>query len=99
MGDMSKDGRFSHIASDPKFKTIPRSQRKVKIDKRFQGMFKDKRFKMNYTVDKRGKPISRTSNEDLGHYYALSSSSGSEEEDEKSDTDDKDHSPVSLQSK
>lgn len=93
MGDLSKDGRFSHIASDPRFKTIPRSQRQVKIDKRFQGMFKDKRFKMNYTVDKRGKPISRTSNEDLERYYALSSSSESEDanDDDDDGIDDESH--------
>ncbi|XP_034239620.1 ESF1 homolog [Thrips palmi] len=99
MGDMAKDGRFSHIASDPRFKTIPRSQRQVKIDKRFQGMFKDERFKMNYTVDKRGKPISRTSNEDLERYYALSSSESEEEEDNDKDSDDKDHPSILPQLK
>lgn len=79
MGDSIKDSRFSHIANDPRFKTIPRSQRQVKIDKRFQSMFKDKRFKIKYTVDKRGRPISRTSNEDLERYYALSSGSSDSE--------------------
>ena len=84
------DGRFAHIANDPRFKTIPRSQRQVKIDKRFQAMFKDKRFKMKYTVDKRGRPMSRTSNEDLERYYALSSAS-SESESDADDVDDPSH--------
>lgn len=82
MGDSSKDSRFAHIANDPRFKTIPRAQRQVKIDKRFQAMFKDKRFKMKYTVDKRGRPMSRTSNEDLERFYALSSGSSDSEDDD-----------------
>jgi hypothetical protein len=45
-------------------------------------MFKDKRFKVNYTIDKRGRPISHTSSEDLKRYYALSS-----DEDEDSDSE------------
>lgn len=87
MGDVTKDKRFSHIANDPRFKTIPRSQRRVKIDKRFESMFKDKRFKLKYTVDKRGRPISRTSNEDLNNYYELSSGD-SDSEDEEADDDE-----------
>lgn len=77
-----EDKRFSHIISDPKFRRIPKGERKIKIDKRFQSMFKDKQFKVKYTVDKRGRPINHTSTEDLKRYYELSSSS-SEEEDEE----------------
>jgi hypothetical protein len=78
MEEIIKDSRFSHIVVDPRFKRISRREKKVKIDKRFQSMFKDKSFKVNYTVDKRGRPITQTSNEDLKKYYALSS----EDEDE-----------------
>jgi len=88
MEDIMKDGRFSHIAVDPRFKRIPKLEQKIKIDKRFQSMFKDKRFKINYTVDKRGRPVSHTSKEDLKRYYALSSDDDSESEVTKNDSSD-----------
>ncbi|XP_018319855.1 ESF1 homolog [Agrilus planipennis] len=86
---MENDSRFSHIATDPKFRRIPKSERKVKIDKRFQSMFKDKQFKVKYTTDKRGRPVNHTSNEDLKRYYDLSSESESEEstDTEKNDSE------------
>lgn len=86
MEDIMKDGRFSHIALDPRFKRIPKLEQKIKIDKRFQSMFKDKRFKINYTVDKRGRPVSHTSKEDLKRYYALSSDEDSESEETKNNS-------------
>lgn len=80
---MDKDERFKHIATDPKFRRIPKAERKVKIDKRFQGMFKDEKFKVKYTVDKRGRPVNHNSTEDLKRYYELSSSDS-----EDSDSDE-----------
>lgn len=68
------DDRFKHIATDPRFRGVPKSQRKVKIDKRFTGMFDDKRFKLKYVMDKRGRPIHHTTSEDLKKYYEVSSS-------------------------
>nr|XP_012233213.1 PREDICTED: ESF1 homolog [Linepithema humile] len=56
-----------------------RLREKVKIDHRFKDMFKDKKFTVKYTIDKRGRPINQTTTEDLRKYYDLSSS---EEEDE-----------------
>jgi len=88
MEDIMKDGRFSHITLDPRFKRIPKLEQKIKIDKRFQSMFKDKRFKINYSVDKRGRLVSRTSKEDLKRYYALSSDEDSESEITKNDCSD-----------
>ncbi|CAG9840016.1 unnamed protein product [Diabrotica balteata] len=72
-----EDSRFTHIKTDPKFRRIPKKERKVKIDKRFQSMFNDKKFKVKYTIDKRGRPVNHTSNEDLKRYYELSSESES----------------------
>jgi len=89
MDEVMKDERFKHIAKDPRFKRIPQSQRKVKIDKRFQSMFEDKRFKVKYTVDKRGRPINKTSSEDLQKFYQLTSSSDEEESDTDEETDSK----------
>ena len=81
MDKVKKDPRFAHIAKDPKFRRMKVSQRKVQIDKRFEGMFNDKSFKLKYSVDKRGRPMQKSTNEDLRKYYALNESD--EEEDEK----------------
>lgn len=80
-GRRIEDDRFKHIATDPRFRGVPRSQRKVKIDNRFASMFDDKRFKLKYVMDKRGRPIHSTTTEDLKKYYAVESSSDSENDD------------------
>ena len=50
-------------------------------------MFHDKKFKLKYSVDKRGRPINTTTNENLKKFYELSSETESdndkEEEEEK----------------
>ncbi|XP_047359852.1 ESF1 homolog [Vespa velutina] len=74
MDESITDKRFAHITRDPKFRRIPKIERKIKIDKRFQSMFKDKKFAIKYTIDKRGKPINQTSMENLRKYYELTSS-------------------------
>ncbi|XP_063229279.1 ESF1 homolog isoform X2 [Bacillus rossius redtenbacheri] len=81
MDDILNDKRFSHIVSDPRYKRIPKLERKVKIDKRFQSMFNDKRFTVKYTVDKRGRPVNNSTTEDLRRYYDMSSDSQSDDED------------------
>lgn len=74
MESIISDTRFAHIASDPQFKRTPWSTRKIKIDKRFQSMFSDKKFIVKYTVDKRGRPVNQSSTENFRKYYELSSS-------------------------
>ncbi len=76
------DERFLRVQKDPRFWEMPEKERKIKIDKRFQSMFHDKRFKVKYTVDKRGRPINHTSTEDLKRFYKLSDSEDEEEEEE-----------------
>lgn len=71
MGDILKDNRFSKYLNDPRYRQIPKHERKVKIDKRFESMFKDEKFKVKYSVDKRGRPINETSTENLRKYYEL----------------------------
>lgn len=71
---MLKDARFAHIAKDPKYRRIPKAERKVKIDRRFKDMFKDKKFTLKYTVDKRGRPVNQTTTENLRKFYDLPSS-------------------------
>lgn len=72
--EILNDGRFSCVARDPRFWEMPEKERKVKIDKRFRAMFHDKKFKLRYTVDKRGRPVNYTSAENLRKFYALSES-------------------------
>ncbi|CAH0715664.1 unnamed protein product, partial [Brenthis ino] len=81
MSDILKDSRFAKYLNDPRYRQIPKHERKVKIDKRFQSMFNDEKFKVKYTVDKRGRPINETSTENLRKYYDL------DESDEDSDDD------------
>ncbi|XP_033219217.1 ESF1 homolog [Belonocnema kinseyi] len=78
MDKILKDDRFTHIFNDPKFRRIPKNERKVKIDKRFQSMFKDKKFSVNSTIDKRGKPSVQSSGENLRKYYNISDSEDDE---------------------
>ncbi|XP_074628281.1 ESF1 homolog [Acropora palmata] len=83
---MEEDPRFAHVASDPRFKRMPRKEKKVKIDERFQKMFTDKNFTVNYFVDKRGSKVKNTSKEDLDKFYSLSDES--EEEDEEAEEEE-----------
>lgn len=82
MSDILKDNRFAKYLNDPRYRQIPKHERKVKIDKRFQSMFSDEKFKVKYSVDKRGRPVNETSTENLRKYYELE-----ESDDETSDED------------
>lgn len=72
--DLTSDQRFSRVTKDPRFWEMPEKEKKIKIDKRFQAMFHDKKFNLKYTVDKRGRPMSHNTTEDLKRYYDLSDS-------------------------
>ncbi|GAB6020676.1 hypothetical protein CHUAL_003345 [Chamberlinius hualienensis] len=90
MDDALKDERFKHIVNDPRFRSLSKNQRKVKIDNRFHSMFSDKQFKVKYSVDKRGRPESTSTDEKLRKYYELSSSED-ESDDDESKSDNKAH--------
>ncbi|CAH0585821.1 unnamed protein product [Chrysodeixis includens] len=93
MGDILKDSRFTKYLNDPKYRQIPKHERKVKIDKRFQSMFNDEKFKVKYTVDKRGRPVNETSTENLRKYYEVDDSDESSSDEAEEDVqDDKDES-------
>ncbi|KAM9589386.1 ESF1 homolog [Trichechus inunguis] len=72
--EIMSDQRFKRVTKDPRFWEMPEKDKKVKIDKRFRAMFHDKKFKLNYAVDKRGRPINHSTTEDLKRYYDLSDS-------------------------
>lgn len=86
----SNDKRFSKIALDPKFKRIPKAERKVKIDKRFQSIFNDKRFKVKYTIDKRGRPLRGSTTEDFKKFYHMSDEEQDDEDHTNSEDSDED---------
>lgn len=89
------DQRFAHLVNDPRFKGIPRTEKKVKIDKRFQSMFSDERFNVKHVVDKYGRKVQQKSeSEELRKYYEL----GSEEEEEEGEEKDKDESGSEVDS-
>ncbi|XP_062565523.1 ESF1 homolog [Armigeres subalbatus] len=79
------DVRFAHLVNDPRFKGIPKSEKKVKIDKRFQSMFKDEKFNVKHTVDKYGRKVKQTESDELRKYYEMGSESSEGEEQEGHD--------------
>ena len=84
---MSSDKRFDKVFSDPRFMVAPKKVSKVKIDSRFQGMFKEKQFNVVAKVDKYGKKVNKKDNHVLKNYYtgeqSGDSSSSGEDDDEK----------------
>lgn len=90
MDSALNDKRFANIGKDPRFRRVPASTRKVVVDKRFNAMFNDRKFKLKYTVDKRGKPSTLTSSEQLKNYYEIESDESEKEDDEDESNDDAD---------
>ena len=80
------DNRFSRVVQDPRFKKIPRVERQVKIDARFEKMFTDKSFHTKFSRDKRGKRLDGNKVEDLDKFYELK-----HKEDERGDTGEGDY--------
>lgn len=76
-----KDKRFAHLINNPRFKTIPKRETKVKIDDRFKSMFKDPKFSIKYNVDKYGRKINKKSTDNLQDYYDIEKSGSSEDDD------------------
>ncbi|XP_053317324.1 ESF1 homolog isoform X2 [Spea bombifrons] len=81
--DTALDTRFSRVTKDPRFWEMPEKDKKIKIDKRFQSMFHDKKFNLKYTVDKRGRPMNHSTKEDLKRFYDLSDTDEDEVGDEE----------------
>ena len=70
-----EDERFSRFTTDPKFRSVSKREKKLKIDPRFKHVFTDKRFdNKKVGVDKRGRPKSFASKESYEKFYRLGSS-------------------------
>ena len=81
------DQRFARFSTDPKFRTAPKRQKKLKIDPRFQHVFTDERFNnKKIGVDKRGRPKSYASKESYEQYYRVESSGDSSSDEEGTET-------------
>ncbi|XP_051039237.1 ESF1 homolog isoform X1 [Phodopus roborovskii] len=87
--EIMNDQRFRRVSKDPRFWEMPEKDRKVKIDKRFRAMFHDKKFKLSYAVDKRGRPINHSTTEDLKRFYDLSDSDSDLSDEESKDLNQK----------
>ncbi|KAK6621344.1 hypothetical protein RUM43_011650 [Polyplax serrata] len=91
MEELTKDSRFSHVVKDAKFRNLPKKHVKVKIDKRFQSMFHDKKFQLKYKVDKRGRSAQIGNTDNLKKYYEVSESESDESEEEDEIDASKEH--------
>lgn len=80
----SGSGGFQRI---PDFGKCQKRTEKSKLTRGFEPCFMTKKFKLNYAVDKRGRPISHSTTEDLKRFYDLSDSDSdlSDEESKVSD--------------
>lgn len=72
---MADDKRFSGLARDPKYRSMPRRLLKTRVDSRFSAMFTDERFVSKASVDKWGRPVVQTSSGDLHEFYDKDSDS------------------------
>ncbi|XP_037545539.1 ESF1 homolog [Nematolebias whitei] len=86
---LEEDERFLRVQKDPRFWEMPKKEHKIKIDERFKSMFHDERFKVKYTVDKRGRPFSHCSTDDLKRFYNLSDEEEEEEGSKAAEKKDK----------
>jgi hypothetical protein len=84
-----KDERFARVATERKFRSVGRKQRKVQIDQRFQAMFSEPRFVSRCSVDKRGRPTSFSSKENFKKYYDLKDSDESDSDDDNEEVEEK----------
>lgn len=67
----AKDSRFEQAYSDPKFRRIPTKQKKIVIDDRFADMLTQPNFQLTTKVDKRGRPVQHSAEDELKRFYQL----------------------------
>ncbi|XP_013090830.2 ESF1 homolog [Biomphalaria glabrata] len=87
MEEIKNDPRFAHIATDPIFRSMPKTKRKIKIDSRFHSLFTNSDFsiKTDKPIDKRGRPVldwAKKSKNAMERFYHCDSDSDDDHEDE-----------------
>lgn len=91
MSKKEADDRFSKLTSDPRFRTYRKVDKKLKVDSRFKSMFTENKFKLKYSMDKRGKNKKHLISDDYKKFYRLSDEEDAEQKDaeqEKHETGD-----------
>ncbi|XP_055383126.1 ESF1 homolog [Condylostylus longicornis] len=83
MSNIWEDSRFSNLLRDSRFKNLPTYKKQIKIDKRFKSMFDEAKFNSKQGVDKYGRPLLNSNEDELKKYYDIDSDGNSEEEIEK----------------
>eukprot|EP00961_Rhodomonas_salina_P124859 1682832-Rhodomonas_salina.1 len=77
--DEVTDSRFKVQHADPRFQSVPKSKRKVKVDDRFKAMLDtNSSFGRKSITDKYGRKVKHEIKEDLGQFYDID-----DEEEEK----------------
>ncbi|KAI2804776.1 hypothetical protein RDWZM_008073 [Blomia tropicalis] len=79
-----QDERFAKVFSDPRFRTLRKTDKTLKIDNRFKSMFTEDKFKLKYSMDKRGKSKKHLISEDYKKFYRLSDDENGKEIDSQS---------------
>ncbi|CUS10169.1 unnamed protein product [Tuber aestivum] len=75
------DERFTPIHSDPRFALPRRKDAKLKVDKRFERMYKDESFAAKASVDRYGRKIGKDAGkEEIKRYYHISDEEDEDEE-------------------
>ncbi|KAI0987270.1 hypothetical protein GJ496_009611 [Pomphorhynchus laevis] len=85
------DDRYKEVITDPRFKRLPKSKRKLKVDKRFKSMFEDKEFQMQKRRDARGAILPKVKENFEKFYDVEESSAESCSQDKFSDQSSDDH--------
>jgi hypothetical protein len=86
---LQMDDRYSEITTNPLFREIARKERKVVLDKRFKGIFNDKRFATTESkIDKHGRPIVFGKHESLEMVYEMDSDESDTSESEAEEATD-----------
>ncbi|CAD5234646.1 unnamed protein product [Bursaphelenchus xylophilus] len=73
--------RVAQLQTNPVFHEMPKREKKVKLDPRFQKMFSDERFASTSSkIDRRGRPVNDKTQEELKNIYEIDENSTSEDE-------------------
>ncbi|KAI9138893.1 hypothetical protein BKA69DRAFT_1089162 [Paraphysoderma sedebokerense] len=81
---ITTDSRFSHVHNDPRFMRPKKKDTKVKIDKRFREKLETLGQEMSKSgpkVDKYGRPLAQSKEEDLKRFYRMNDSDDDSESD------------------
>ncbi|CAZ84504.1 unnamed protein product [Tuber melanosporum] len=78
---VTTDERFISVHNDPRFALPRRKDAKLKIDKRFERMYKDRSFAEKASVDRYGRNIGKDAGkEEIKRYYHISDEEDEDEE-------------------